>query len=230
MPRSLRVGSEGAPIYIGGYTKSDSGFVTNDAADKKNKKNNDAFWARFNWNLTNVDYCTYFGGKKAESVTEPGWYGPTMEVDANDNVYLSSGTNSTDGIAYGNSYDSTLYQNDQYDFFVSKFNDPCPDGFEPNGDFSTATWLNFRNTNSVTRYAPLQAKNDKDYYWFKTTSGNTNLQVTLTDLPFDYNLFVYDSTQAQIGKGTNTGTTNEVVILNGTYVGKYFVLVKSKVS
>ncbi len=226
MPRSLRVGYEGAPVYIGGYTKSTSGFVTSDAVDKVNKKNNDAFWARLNWNLTTLQYCTYYGGKKAESVTEPGWYGPTMDLDGNNNVYVSTGTNSSDGIVYGNAYDTTLAGD--YDFCLAKFPDPCPDGFEPNDDFSTSTLLRFRGETTITRYAPLQVKKDKDYYVFNTPAGMNNLKVTLSDLPLNYNLYLYDSSQIQISKSINTGTTSEAITENGTYTGRYYVQVKGK--
>ncbi len=226
-PRSLRVGAEGAPIYIAGYTKSDSGVVTSDAYDKKNTKNNDAFWARLNWDMSSLQYCTYYGGKKSESITEPGWYGPTMEVDANNNVYLSSGTDSKDAIATANAYKDTLAANGQYDFFLAKFNDPCPDGFEPNDNFATATQLKFRNSVEITHYAPIQVKSDKDYYFFKSPDGMFNLKITLSDLPFDYNLFIYDSLQNQIGKSVNSGLISESVVVNNSYTGKYYVLVKS---
>ncbi|HYV94499.1 MAG TPA: T9SS type A sorting domain-containing protein [Chitinophagales bacterium] len=226
-PRSLRVPPEGAPVYIGGYTKSDSNFVTADAYDNVNKKNNDAFWLRFNWDASVLQYSTYFGGAKSESVTEPGWYGPTMDLDVNNNVYLSSGTNSVDGIAVGDAYKDTLAASDQFDFFLAKFNDPCPDGFEPNDNLSTATQLRFRGTNSITRYAPLQVKDDQDYYTFTTTDGQGNLKIDLTDLPYDANLFVYDNNGVQIGSSTHYANVSEKVILNGTYIGKYSVLVKS---
>jgi len=229
-PRSLRIDPEGAPVYISGYTKSDSNFVTSDAYDKQNKKNNDAFWLKLNWNGTVLQYSTYFGGKKSESVTDPGWYGPTMDLDASNNLYLSSGTTSTDGIAVGNAYKDTLFAPDQYDFFLAKFNDPCPDGFEPNNDIGSATQLRFRGGNTITWRAPLQVKNDKDYYTFTTTSGQGNLKIDLTNLPYDANLFVYNNTGVQIGSGVHHGTLSESVILNGTYIGKYSVLVKSPTS
>ncbi|MEO5674846.1 MAG: T9SS type A sorting domain-containing protein [Chitinophagales bacterium] len=227
MPRTLRVGPEGAPIYVGGYTKSDSGLVTSDAFDIKNKKNNDAFWLRFNWDMSDLQYCTYFGGKKSESVTEPGWYGPSIEVDASSNVYVSSGTNSPDEIAFGNSYRDSLFQPGQFDFFITKFRDPCPDGFEPNDEFIMSTVLKFRNSHKITRYAPVQEKGDKDYFTFNLPDGLDNIKITLSNLPFDLNLFVYDSLQNLLGKSVSSGLTAEAVTLNNTYSGRYYVLVKS---
>ncbi|MCY7409606.1 MAG: T9SS type A sorting domain-containing protein, partial [Chitinophagales bacterium] len=229
-PRSLRVPLEGAPVYVAGYTKSDSAFVTSQAFDKKNKKNNDAFWLRFNWDGSVLQYATYFGGKKSESVTEPGWYGPTMELDANNNVFISSGTNSVEGIAYGNSFKDTLQGTDQYDFFVAKFADPCPDGFEPNETIEQASSLYFRGGSSITRSAPIQEKGDKDYFTFTTTGNQSNIKVVLTNLPLDYNLFLYDNNGVQIGKSKEIGTTNEVIIINNTYIGKYSILVKGSIS
>ncbi len=227
MPRSLRVRPEGAPVYIGGYTKSDSNFVTKSTAyDKKLGKPNDAFWLKFNHNGTLLQYSTYFGGKKQESVTEPGWYGPTMTLDHLNNVFLSSGTNSPDAIAV-NAYKSHLAKEDQFDFFVAKFADPCPDGFEPNGSFAEATPLFFRKNSFLNHQAPIQEKNDKDYYSFTTFDNYSNIKVTLSQQPLNYNLFVYDNTQKQIGKSQNGSTADESIIINNTYIGQYFIMVKS---
>lgn len=226
-PRSLRVRPEGAPVYIGGYTKSDSFFVTKSTAyDKKLGKPNDAFWLRFNHDGSVLQYSTYFGGKKKESVTEAGWYGPTMTLDHENNVYLSSGTNSPDAIAV-NAYKNYLEQEDEFDFFVAKFADPCPDGFEPNGSFAQATKLFFPSNNVIVHQAPIQEKNDKDYYTFTTNGGNNNLKVTLSGQSIDLNLFLYNNANVEIAKSKNGSTSDESIVVNNTYVGQYFVMVKS---
>lgn len=226
-PRSLRVRPEGAPVYIGGYTKSDSFFVTKSTAyDKKLGKPNDAFWLRFNHDGSVLQYSTYFGGKKKESITEPGWYGPTMTLDGQNNVFLSSCTSSPDAIAV-NAYKNYLEQEDEFDFFVAKFADPCPDGFEPNGTFAQATQLFLDKSDAVVHSAPIQEKNDKDYYTFTTTGTNNNIKIVLTNQPVDLNLFLYDNNNKEIAKSKNGSTTDDVIVLNNTYIGKYSIMVKS---
>ncbi|MCS6916162.1 MAG: T9SS type A sorting domain-containing protein [Chitinophagales bacterium] len=226
-PRSLRVRPEGAPVYIGGYTKSDSFFVTKSTAyDKKLGKPNDAFWLRFNHDGSVLQYSTYFGGKKKESITEPGWYGPTMTLDADNNVFLSSCTSSPDAIAV-NAYKSYLEQEDEFDFFVAKFADPCPDGFEPNGSFAQATQLYFPKNNIIVHQAPIQEKNDKDYYTFTTSGTNNNLKIVLSNQPVDLNLFLYDNNNKEISKVKNGSTADDVIVVNNTYIGKYSIMVKS---
>src|SRR5205085_4795419 len=94
-------------------------------------------------------------------------------------------------------------------------------------DLSLATQLKFRGTNTIAWHAPLQIKKDKDYYTFTTTGDQNNLKIDLTDLPYDANLFLYDSNGSQIGSSSHTGTVNESIVKNGNYIGKYSLLVKS---
>jgi hypothetical protein len=229
MPRSLRVGPNGAPIYISGYTRSKLDLATPDAYNVLRGGGNDAFFAIINWNASKLLYSTYYGGSNSESVTEGGWYGPTMDLDSQGSIYISSGTTSEDSIATDSSYMVELNDPAQYDLFIAKFLNPCIDAFEPeNNDFATAPRLLFNPaTQSFSVKGTLESTNDKDYLRITGPQGFDSLYFHLTNLPFDCNLFVYDRNQQLLGKSQNSGTSDEELVLASTEDSTYYVLVKS---
>ena len=87
----------------------------------------------------------------------------------------------------------------------------CNDVYETNNTSSQAKAISLGNTIS----AVISSANDID--WFKVTTpnnSNTNLEVNLSNLPADYDLYVYNKSLKLIGSSTNSGTSNEVVIYN----------------
>ena len=85
----------------------------------------------------------------------------------------------------------------------------CNDVYEINNTSSQAKTISIGSTIS----AGISSANDID--WFKVTTpnnSNTNLEVTLSNLPADYDLYVYNKSLKLIGSSTNSGTSNEVVI------------------
>ena len=87
----------------------------------------------------------------------------------------------------------------------------CSDVYEINNTSSQAKAISFGNTIS----ANISSANDVD--WFKVTTpnnSNTNLEVTLSNLPADYDLYVYNKNLQLVGSSATTGTSNEVVIYN----------------
>ncbi|PQL94037.1 C10 family peptidase [Apibacter adventoris] len=97
---------------------------------------------------------------------------------------------------------------------------PCIANYEPNDSFAQATAIN-TNTNYS---AGIGSSADKDYYKF-TLNSKSNVTVTLQNLPKNYELIVYNSSNAQIGKSTNGGNTNESITLNYLDPGTYYVMV-----
>jgi hypothetical protein len=229
MPRSLQITPDGSVSYIGGYTRSDSFFSTRGAYNIRRGGGNDAFFMMINWNATKLLYSSYYGGRNSESITEGGWYGPTLDRDDDGNIFISSGTTSDDSIATPNGYKITLNDTLQYDFFVAKFLNPCTDGFEPQNDsMDTAPPLVFNpKTHAFNYKATLENKLDKDYFSFVKPSKYDNIKATLSNLPFDCNLFIYDENKNLIGKSQNTGLANESIFIPVTYSSKYYVLIKS---
>ena len=229
MPRSLQIATDGSVCYIGGYTRSDTFPTTPGAYNRRRGGGNDAFFLMINWNATALLYSTYYGGRNSESITEGGWYGPTLDRDDNGNIFLSSGTTSDDSIATPNGYKTTLNDTTQYDFFVVKFLNPCMDGFEPQNDsMDTAPPLLYNlQKHGYSYQATIYDNKDKDYFSFTKPLNYDNIKVTLNNLPFDCNLFVYDENQNLLAKSQNSGTTNESVFIPETYFSKYYVMVKS---
>lgn len=229
MPRSLRIGRTGAPIWLGGYTKSDSGLASPGAYNRKLGGGNDGFLAKLDWNASQLMYATYYGGKKSESITEGGWYGSPMEMDREGNIYLASCTQSPDSIATPNGYKTFITDTTgQYDFFIVKFNDGCSDPYEPNDTVTVTPEIPFNQaTNAFTINGQIAKKNDKDYFIVNIRPGMQNFKVDLTNLPIDCNLFVYDTSQVLVDKSQTTGLVNESVVVNGAYAGKYYILVKA---
>jgi hypothetical protein len=87
----------------------------------------------------------------------------------------------------------------------------CNDVYETNNTSSQAKAISL----GVTISAGISSAADVD--WFNVTTpnnSNTNLEVTLTNLPADYDLFVYNKNLVLVGSSTNTGTSNEAVIYN----------------
>ena len=87
----------------------------------------------------------------------------------------------------------------------------CNDVYETNNVSSQAKTISIGNTIS----AGISSPNDVD--WFKVTTpnnSNTNLEVTLSNLSADYDLYVYNKSLRLVGSSANTGTANEVVICN----------------
>ncbi|MCK9400048.1 MAG: SBBP repeat-containing protein, partial [Bacteroidales bacterium] len=97
----------------------------------------------------------------------------------------------------------------------------CPDNYEPNGSMATASPI------PVNTYitALIGSNGDNDWFSFSTTNIAKNINITLTDLPADYNIRLYKSSGILIGSSSSTGTTPESIIYNTTKSGTYYIWV-----
>ena len=87
----------------------------------------------------------------------------------------------------------------------------CMDNYEPNNTSSQARTINL----GVTISALISSGNDVD--WYKVTTPNSSInsfRVILSNLPEDYDLYIYSKNLSLIGSSTQTGLWNEVVIYN----------------
>jgi hypothetical protein len=90
----------------------------------------------------------------------------------------------------------------------------CTDVYEPNNSRNTA----YGSTPVGTAFtAAIGTATDVDWYKFANTSTQRRIKVELTGLPADYDLKLYRS-NSLVGTSQNTGTTDEVIILNTTTV------------
>jgi hypothetical protein len=102
----------------------------------------------------------------------------------------------------------------------------CNDSYEANETSAQAKTISIGTSIS----AGITSATDVD--WFKISTGNnnrTNVKITLTNLPADYDVYLYNSSLVQIGAGTNSGTTDESVVYNtNTRKATYFIKVQAK--
>ena len=98
----------------------------------------------------------------------------------------------------------------------------CTDVYEANNSISTAATI----AANTTIMAKIGTASDKDYFKFSNTTSAPNIKVLLTNLPFDYDLKLYQPNGTTlIATSSNTGTTAESVIFNTTTVGTYYAYV-----
>ncbi len=98
----------------------------------------------------------------------------------------------------------------------------CADVYESNNTIATA----FVIAANTTIMAKIGTASDKDYYKFSNTTSAPNIKVLLTNLPFDYDLKLYQPNGTTlIATSANTGTTSESVIYNTTTIGTYYACV-----
>lgn len=89
----------------------------------------------------------------------------------------------------------------------------CNDVYETNNTSSQAKTISIGSTVS----AGISLATDVD--WFKITTpnnNNTNLEVSLSNLPADYDLYVYNKSLKLVGSSVSSGTSNEVVVYNSS--------------
>jgi hypothetical protein len=100
----------------------------------------------------------------------------------------------------------------------------CTDILEYNNSFYYAKTI----TTGLNYNAQIASCYDKDYYKFNNTSTAKNIKITVTDLPADYDVKLYNQYGWLVGISQNWGTTSETIVFNTTSyygVGTYRVYV-----
>lgn len=97
----------------------------------------------------------------------------------------------------------------------------CSNTPEPNESLAAASLI---STNTDVN-SQIGSAADIDWYRFSNVAGQANIYVTLTNLPFDYDVYLYNSAGTQIGSSAAGGTTNEAIIFNTSTVGTYYIRV-----
>jgi bacillolysin len=95
---------------------------------------------------------------------------------------------------------------------------PVTDPYEPNDTLSTA----YAITKGTVYNAYISSSTDVDYYKF-TQSSTGYINISLTNLPKDYDLYLYNSSGTQVAKSTKGGTSSESIKYNATRTGTYYV-------
>lgn len=98
----------------------------------------------------------------------------------------------------------------------------CTDAYESNETLATAKTISL----STNIPALISTTTDQDWFKFSNSSTYPNIKVTLTTLPADYDLYLYNSAGTLLFSSENGSTTSESVKYNAAPVGTYYVLVK----
>lgn len=93
----------------------------------------------------------------------------------------------------------------------------CTDVYESNNTLSAAKLIPVNTTIN----ALIGTSTDNDYFYFSNSPNQPNIKVTLSNLPFDYDLRMYNSSNTTLATSQNAGTANEVIIYNNAPVGTY---------
>ncbi|MCY7409454.1 MAG: T9SS type A sorting domain-containing protein [Chitinophagales bacterium] len=71
----------------------------------------------------------------------------------------------------------------------------------------------------------ISTTTDIDWWSFANTSSAKNIKVTLTTLPADYDVKLYNPSGTLVGTSELSGTSNETIIYNTSTVGTYKIKV-----
>jgi len=100
------------------------------------------------------------------------------------------------------------------------------DGHEPNNSATTATAIGVGSTTGALCTTRASLPTDRDFYTITVPNGK-QLDLTLTNLPADYNLYVQRS-GVTLATSLNSGLANEVIHLpNDDGTGNYVIIVYS---
>ncbi len=83
---------------------------------------------------------------------------------------------------------------------------PCPDALEPNDTWQTAAAI----TLPATINALIATAQDQDHYSF-TFAGFSNINLSLSNLAANYDLYLLNSSGSVVASSTNTGTASEYI-------------------
>ncbi|MFN8309325.1 MAG: M43 family zinc metalloprotease [Chitinophagales bacterium] len=106
-------------------------------------------------------------------------------------------------------------------FATSAVSTGCTDAYEPNESRTAAKTI---ATNTLIT-GKIGTSTDVDYFKFTTTTAAKNIQVTLTGLPADYDLYLYNSSGTLLAYSYNSGTTSESLKYNTSSAGTFYVRV-----
>jgi len=141
------------------------------------------------------------GGTTSETITVNG---------------VAAGTYTVRVYGYNGAFSATLC----YTLHVTA-SSSCSNTPEPNETQAAASTISV-NTDVNSQIATAT---DLDWYKFTNTAAQPNIYVTLTNLPFDYDVYLYNAAGTQIGSSAAGGTTNEAIIYNTSTVGTYSIRV-----
>lgn len=95
----------------------------------------------------------------------------------------------------------------------------CTELYEPNNSFQTAKLI--ENNSVITTV--IGTKVDNDFFVFKHTEAGKEIKVSLANLPFDYDVRLYNANRQLVGSSTKSNRADETIVLNDAPAGYYYV-------
>lgn len=112
--------------------------------------------------------------------------------------------------------------NTEYDdIFTVYVESISADSYEANNSFSAAYELDEREDSF---YANIHSSTDVDYYKIYLTEDET-INVLLSNLGRDYDLYLYNPSQTRVGRSTNGDTTNESISYTAETTGYHYIYI-----
>lgn len=97
----------------------------------------------------------------------------------------------------------------------------CSESNEPNNAFNAATLLPV-NTDIQSQ---ISSATDVDWYKFSNSAASPNIKVTLNNLPYDYDIELYNASGNFLIMSDNAGIASESIVYNSAPVGTYYIKV-----
>lgn len=126
-----------------------------------------------------------------------------------------------DGAITGSCETFTYGEVEDYTISIQAATTSCTDNYETNGSKSAAKLIAV-NTNIT---AKIGSSTDIDWFKFANTTTAKNIKITLTNLPGDYDVRLYNSSGTLLATSQNSGTTSETILYNTSTVATYYIKV-----
>ena len=200
-------------------------------------------WANVPPSNGTVPSCGVPGGLSATSITTSSatlsWSAVSGAVNYNVQFKPTSSSTWTSTSASTNSLPvSGLTASTQYEFQVQTACDTSSSSFSSSAFFTTGTTgctdvYEANNTKATAKPISLNtnitaligSSTDKDWFSFSNTSAQKNIQVSMTNVPADYDMQLFNPGGAKVKTSENGGTSNELINYNTSTVGTYKVKV-----
>lgn len=117
---------------------------------------------------------------------------------------------------YSGAYSTTIAYALKADFVAST---GTTDPYEPNETIAQAYGI----VSGTIYNSYIYTTTDVDYYKFTVSTGKS-ISISLTNLPADYDLYLYNSAGTQVAKSENGSTTSETITYTAA-IGTYYVKV-----
>lgn len=110
---------------------------------------------------------------------------------------------------------------EDYTINIQNATTTCTDNYESNETRSAAKLI---TTNTIIS-AKIGTATDIDWFKFSNSTTQKNIKISLTNLPANYDVRLYNSSGTLLASSLNTGLNNELIVYNTTTVATYYIRV-----